>query len=312
MKGINRTKMRYLDELIDEKQFRFHRLAIKDIDNEKVAKICSPTILREECCLFSQNAINGDDYFQCLHERLALAIHNKSSLPVVRFADGEYAFYRCTLGCNGLYKQAESVEAIRKVMPRHIEALRYIADQGFLAPLVYPENSHARPSGFLSFFKKKPDSSGADFLDLLREHQIYLTPQNYIPFYVIYAYLSSREFASAVHARKVCILNSDFNKDSCVHWFLRHGSHPELSFVEIPKEYVATRWDSIKDGILKQIPPQTELCIVGAGVGALLLCQEIASKCSLPVVDAGHVLNMMNDLLDKSNGVRLYTLRKNS
>jgi hypothetical protein len=64
--------------------------------------------------------------------------------------------------------------------------------------------------------------------------------------------------------------------------------------------------------ILNKIPAGTDLCIVGAGVGALLICKDVAERSSIPAIDAGHVLNMMNDRVDKSNGARLYTLRKNS
>jgi hypothetical protein len=38
----------------------------------------------------------------------------------------------------------------------------------------------------------------------------------------------------------------------------------------------------------------------------------VAKRFSIPAIDAGHVLNMMNDRVDKSNGARLYTLWKNS
>jgi hypothetical protein len=45
-------------------------------------------------------------------------------------------------------------------------------------------------------------------------------------------------------------------------------------------------------------------------VGALLVCADVARTFSIPAIDAGHILNMMNDRVGKSNGARLYTLRK--
>jgi hypothetical protein len=112
--------------------------------------------------------------------------------------------------------------------------------------------------------------------------------------------------------KKICVLNSEWNRDACIRWFDHFSSHPDFSFVRIPTEYVATRWASMCDGILNQVPSDTDLCLVGAGVGALLVCVDVAKRFSIPAVDAGHVLNMMNDRVDKSNGARLYTLWKNS
>ncbi len=303
-------KTRCLEDLIYSKQFRFDRLIIENIDNNEVAKIFSPEILREEYCLFSNTVHSGDEYIRLLHSRVVRSIENRTPLPVVRFADGEYAFYRYTLGCNGLYQQAESVEAIGHAMPRHVAALTYLARLGILAPLIFPGNSQIPERPFLTLKKDKRDATGAEFLDFLQQNHVSLTPANYIPFYVIYAYLSSPAFAQAVDNRNICILNSDNNKESCGRWFNQMNSFPKLSFVDIPKEYVATQWNTLKTPILEQIPVQTDLCIVGAGVGALLVCNDIAEKLSIPAIDAGHVLNMMNGRVDKSNGARLYTLRK--
>lgn len=307
---ISVQKTRYLEDLISQQLFRFQRLVIEGIDNEAVARIFSNAILSEEYCLFSNTISNGDEYFRLLHDLIVRALANRHSLPVVRFADGEYAFYRFTLGCNGLYKQAESVEAIKRVMPLHLAAMEYLADHGLFAPLVFPGNSHVASRSFFSFKKQKRDSTGAGFLDFLRANSINLSSANYIPFYVIYAYLSSEEFAAAVDGKNVCILNSDSNQESCRNWFDQLGSRPHLKFVDIPAEYVATRWEESKKEVLAKIPPDTHLCLAGAGVGALLVCVDVAKIRALPVIDAGHVLNMMNSRVDKSNGARLYTLRK--
>jgi len=94
-------------------------------------------MLAEEFCLFSNKIRNGDEYCRLLHQRIIHTMQNKQPLPVVRFADGEYAFYNCTLGCNGLYQQAESVETIKRVMPLHITAMEYLAVMDCLRPLFF-------------------------------------------------------------------------------------------------------------------------------------------------------------------------------
>ena len=305
------NKERYVDSLIYQKLFHFAHLTISDIDNEPVTRIFSDKILEQEFCLFARDIPTGDAYFLFLHERFVEALQKKRPLPVVRFADGEYAFYKYTLGCNGLYKQAESVKSIHEAMPQHIAAMKYIADNGLLAPLVYPGNANIAPSGLLRFFRKGQDSGGADFLDFIHKAKIDLTGDNYVPFYLVYAYLTSANFARLLHNRNLVVMNSDFNEKSCLSWFNRFESRPNIDFVSIPAEYVATRWDDVRQPILDRIPKGTDLCLTGAGVGALLICQDVARQLSIPAIDAGHVLNMMNDRVDKSNGARLYTLRKN-
>jgi hypothetical protein len=300
-----------LNRLLDNGKFRFEKLLLKDIDNRPVIKINAPDIVEQETCLFHRDVPTGDDYFRILHQKISRGLSERRATPVVRFADGEYAFYEYDLSCNGLYQQAESVRAIREAMPLHIGALRILALSGMLAPLIFPGNITGKAKkSFKLFGTSKEAPSASTFLKFLFQNGIVLTSENYIPFYVVYAYLTSEEFIRLINGKRVCILNAEFNRDSCTDWFARFSSHLDLSFVETPAEYVATRWDSMKEGILKQISPETDLCIVGAGIGSLPVCVDVAMRFSIPAIDAGHVLNMMNDRVDKSNGARLYTIRK--
>ncbi|HVO66450.1 MAG TPA: hypothetical protein VMT12_08215 [Syntrophales bacterium] len=301
----------YINSLIQSGQFYFKRLVLEDIDNTPVLERHGPKIADEEICLFHRDVPTGNDYFSILHQTIARGISERKAAPIVRFADGEYAFYNFDLNCNGLYRQAESVDAIRKAMPSHIEALKILAASGKMAPLITPVNVARKARGLLDMFgSSKNESSASTFMKFLFGNGIELTADNYIPFYVVYAYLTSEDFIRIVNDKKVCILNSESNGVSCTNWFGRFSSHPDISFVEIPAEYVATRWESMRENILKQIPPDTDLCLVGAGIGSLPVCIDVAQRFSIPAVDAGHVLNMMNDRVDKSNGARLYTIRK--
>ena len=302
---------RYLDDLIRGGLFRFDHLYIDDIDNGPLVKHSSIAMLEQEICLFSNTMKSGNDYCRFLHQRLVSSMHKHQPLPIVRFADGEYAFYNYTLGCNGLYQQAESIAAIKRAMCQHITAMKYLEARGLFAPLVFSGNASVPVKSIFSFFQKKQDSSSAEFLDFLQANGISLSSENYVPFYVVYAYLSSSQFAGAVHGKKICILNSEYNEGSFLKWFAQFNSSPLLTFVDIPAEYVATRWQESKTPTLNAIPADTDLCLVGAGVGALLICADIAKNFSIPAVDAGHILNMMNGRVDKSNGARLYTLRNN-
>lgn len=300
----------FLNQFLDSDQFRFAHLAINGIDNEPVFAINAPGQREEEICLFHESISSGDAYLSQLADRIEAAIQSHSPLPVVRFADGEYAFYNGSLKCNGLYHQAESVAAIKNAFPAHAEAIRYLATSGVVAPLIFPGNTR-EPRGLRALFRKK---NGKDlairFLQFLGRNQIKLTKTNYVPFYCVYSYLSSMRFAQALDGKTVCIVNSDFNEAACNAWFERAGSHPKLVHVPIPASYVATQWESMREEAFRNVPDKTDCFMVGAGVGALEVCVDASRRYSAPAIDSGHILNMMNDLESKSAGPRLYTYRR--
>jgi hypothetical protein len=177
-------KKGYLDELTDRGEFSFRKLDLPGIDNEPVIRMNSPEMAEEETCLFHRSVGKGEEYLERLDGYLTSAIGEHRPAPVVRVADGEYAFYEGTLGCNGLYRQAESVEAIRKAMPLHIDSLRMLAVAGKMAPLIFPGNVVRRPKrGILSLLYRSEEPSVASFLNFLRTNAIALTAGNYVPFY---------------------------------------------------------------------------------------------------------------------------------
>lgn len=304
-------KTYYLDSLRDSKEFRFDRLVMKGIDNAPVKKFYKSEMIDVEYCLFHREVVSGDEYFEILHNFICEKLSVGNAAPVVRFADGEYAFYAYSLKCNGLYQQAESVETIKKAMPIHVKALKLLTQGGKLAPVVFPGNIRHQKKTLFSFFRKKnSDASALKFFEFLHNNNIKLTHNNYIPFFVVYAYLTSKKFSEIVDGKKLCLISSEINMESCRQWFARLSSYPEIVFAKIPDQYVATRWGKITNDVLAQIPSDTDICLVGAGIGSLLVCVDIAHKFSIPAIDAGHVLNMMNGREDKSNGPRLYTIHK--
>src|SRR5512136_1063799 len=105
-----------LARLISNGKFHISKLEVKGIDNAKLPVVPSDKMLSEEICLMHTDVTNGDEYLDKLHGFIVDRITNRQAAPVVRFADGEYAFYRKSLHCNGLYRQAESVEAIKSAL----------------------------------------------------------------------------------------------------------------------------------------------------------------------------------------------------
>lgn len=298
------------ERLTGSPQFRFNALVVTGIDNRPVVDRFGARMREQESCLLHDAVPTGDACVDMLSERVAKGMSERIGTPVVRFADGEYAFYGLSLGCNGLYEQAESVKAIRSNISAHAGDLRYVAGTGLLAPLVFPGNIGPVRRRFPAFWKRSGDDGAVRFLEFLRAHGVRLSETNYIPFYAVYAYLTSRAFAAAVDGRKVCILNSDIDMDSCEAWFSALSSRPSLVPVPIPASYVATRWDLMRDEVLQAVPPDADLCLVGAGVGALRVCADLSRRFSIPALDAGHALNMMNDMEKKSMGPRLYTIHR--
>lgn len=299
-----------LGQFLEGGGFQFNRLAIEEIDNTPVFEVNVSDMPLQEICPFHESVPSGDAYMALMANRIEAGMKNHTPLPVVRFADGEYAFYSGSLKCNGLYRQAESVAAIKAAFPAHVEALHYLAASGIMAPLIFPGNMRER-RGLRALFGKKDGRDWAiHFLKFLARHEIRLAQTNYIPFYCVYAYLSSTRFAKAVDGKTVCVVNSDFNEAACTAWFERAGSRPKLVHVPIPASYVATQWDSMREEAFRHVPEKPDCFMVGAGVGALEVCVDAARRFSAPAIDSGHILNMMNDLESKSQGPRLYTFRR--
>lgn len=299
-----------LGQFLEGGGFQFNRLAIEGIDNTPVFEVNVSDMPLQEICPFHESVQSGDAYMALMANRIEAGMENHTPLPVVRFADGEYAFYSGSLKCNGLYRQAESVAAIKAAFPAHVEALRYLAASGILAPLIFPGNMQQR-RGLRALFGKKDGRDWAiHFLKFLARHEIRLAQTNYIPFYCVYAYLSSTRFAKAVDGKTVCVVNSDFNEAACTAWFERAGSRPKLVHVPIPASYVATQWGSMREEAFRHVPEKPDCFMVGAGVGALEVCVDAARRFSAPAIDSGHILNMMNDLESKSQGPRLFTFRR--
>lgn len=292
-----------------QKDFSLARLSVSGLDNLPVLAANDPWMANEEVCLLHDSVASGDAYLDFFHALLRKRLREKKPFPVVRFADGEYAFYDLSLMCNGLYRQARSVADIEQALPLHRKSLQRLAGCGLLAPLIHQGNVRKPQNVFARLIrKKKGDDSACRFLRFLAESGVTLTADNYLPFYCVYAYLSSKRFAALLDGRHLCLVSSEVNKDACLKWFSERGSSPAISFVPVPESYLATQWPDLKERILSQVPDDVDFCLVGAGIGALPVCVDLAWEKSLPVVDAGHVLNMMNGRVDKSNGARLYTL----
>lgn len=290
--------------------FCFRPISFMGLDNGPVFAAHGEGLRSEEIGVFHRSVPDAQTYVSLLASRVGSAMKERRPLPVVRFADGEYAFYSRSLKCNGLYRQAESEASILASFPAHVKALRELSQAGLLAPLLFPGNTRKRSAVDKVFGKNKGVDGGLNFIEFLAGNGISLTAHNYIPFYAVYAYLSGPLFASAVDGRKVCVINSDYNEKACIEWFSRAASTPNLFHARLPDSFVATRWASMRDEVLASIPEDVDCVMAGAGVGALEVCVDAARRFGVPAIDSGHIINSMNGLESKSKGPRLFTYRR--
>lgn len=282
-------------------QFLYKKLSFNNLNNNFFLSN-NPHKSIEEFCIFHKSINNGDEYLQLLAERVRKSICERSAFPIVRFADGEYAFYNFSLKCNGLYQQAESKKTIAQAIPTHVQALHTLAKYGVLAPLLFPTFSRNNLQD-----GDTNQNSGVDFMRFLKSNEISLTQDNYFPFYSIYAFLTSSFFSEIIQDRSICIVNPDFNFKTCEEWFSKSGSNPQITNVKIPRNFLATQWPSFRQSIIAKVGVRPDIFLVGAGVAALPVCVDLAMRFSATAIDAGHVVNMMNDMEHKSSGPRLFT-----
>jgi N-acetylglucosaminyl-diphospho-decaprenol L-rhamnosyltransferase len=294
-------------EILKNVGFCRSKLEHPKLDNSSILVNSSKGMMKELFSLTHRSKLSLSENISFLDLTISRSIIEKAGLPVVRFADGEYSFYFGSMACNGLYKQAENLEEILISIPRHMQSIKVVSTNGILAPLFHDGNMKEK----ISFRKKlkgyQPIGCAGSFLDLISLFNINLHRDNYVPFYSVYAYLTSSLFLKTCHQKKICLLNSDYNAKAAQTWFSRCGQEIFIEHVELPHQFLATRWIEFREKILNKIPRDSALCLVGGRIGALEVCVDISTTLSIPAIDGGHVLNMINDKISKSAGPRLFT-----
>lgn len=251
-----------------------------------------------EWSFFGDDTSSGDEYLLRLHHCIETAIQQHKPFPLVRFADGEFAFYRKSMNVNGLYTQASNESEIEAVLPYHIEALRHVAFFGRLCPITYLYS--------ISWVTLK---ECLEFIGFLYHNRIDFVPGNYIPFYAVYAYLTSYTFMYLIADKNVCVVTDEFDAGAFEVWTAQFNVKVNYRFVQIPSSRIAVEWHLHRDDTLSKITNDTDLVLVAAGAGAGPVCADVALKFNIPAIDAGHVINLMNNKVQRSNGHRLYTYR---
>ena len=235
------------------------------------------------------------------HQKLCNAVFEKLPFPVVRFADGEYSFYNNSLKCNGLYKQVENHFKLFIYKQLHKKYLIDLSKIGYFAPLIN-ENYILKKYYFGNPLIK--------FLKFLIKNNIILSDKNYFPFYFLYKYLFSELFSNFLSNKKVLLINSSFNEDKAYSYFNNAGAkNINLKYLQIPEEYASNQMDNILGKIRCLRGENLDIAFIGAGLCALPICVEVSKTLSIPSIDGGHFLNIINSKVESSNGARLFTNR---
>lgn len=262
----------------------------------------------------------SEEWFEEFIGRVSGAIGNHY-LPVYRMADGEFMFavgYHMPFREPGaspikhFARQLLSYLLLRRLgsqfftvhgecytrsqrnqqYPLYVSYLRQISEQGILA----------------MFLAKQRDNFALQYvsliLDWLDAQQILVKPENYYPFYFVYALLNGPERRRIYSGKRILIVTStDDEKREAIEHGLQEAGAIDTQFIQI------SRNKALLDKIsLAGIDRPVDVVLVGAGIGAaniLVQLRELNTLC----IDAGFCI----DLLASSSlaGRRYFTLRDN-
>lgn len=253
-------------------------------------------------------AVNCQDWYQSFHERLRRAINQKQYLPVCRLSDGEYRilfgeqtpstrhpivpymkhwlhyFYQMSRAqvfgfsgrtVGGVVAGRYSRPELRRLRERLYQGLREVLQSGVVA-------------AHLSFGAKPFQEQFHPALGRwLEAQQLALTLQNYVPFYFLYALLTSPEGRELLAGRRLGVVHSAEGEKRAritrslqalgVNVLTWHAISPERSAAE------TLSGDLFPDGV--------DCVLLGAGVGKLALFPQLRHL-HCPIIDAGYLFEV--------------------
>lgn len=116
----------------------------------------------------------------------------------------------------------------------------------------------------------------------LGEQAVTLTPDNYVPFYFVYALLRGPVFPELVSGRRVLVVHSaEGGKRAAIAAAIRAAGAREVDWLTISSSRAfADRLD------LTALPARPDLCLLGAGIGKARLFGQL-EPLGVPCIDAG-------------------------
>jgi hypothetical protein len=226
---------------------------------------------------------------------------NRSFLPIYRMADGEFAFcldrqkqllFRIksllkegNTNFKTVYGENYSKTEIYNIREQYIRQLQTISKLGNLAL-------------HLTIFKelKSYENLINPVLKWFDKNNIKITPQNYIPFYFIYALFCKQYRDNLITDKDILIITSltEEKKNKLENYFTINGTRT-VSFINISPD------KSLLDKIdLTNLKISPQLVLIAAGVGSLNILDQLKSLNAL-CIDIGIIMDaIINENLNKT------------
>lgn len=263
---------------------------------------------------------SADDWFHRFEERIRQAIGERH-LPVFRVSDGEYSFsvgYRLsrrpTHGLTIFHSARELAGYIRR--RRFWVFLSGTPGYGFetythrewreLRPIFARQLRELAADGILAMVMfRSPDRFAEQYhrpmLRWMKNHDIALTPTNYVPFYFVYALLNGPARNRLYAGRRVLVVTSgdEGKRKALVNGLLDLGAK-EVQFLPISRsKAMLDRLD------LSKVNRNVDLALVGAGVGSANILAQL-KPLNTVCIDAGYCLDLLAE--PDRVGSRLFTM----
>jgi hypothetical protein len=235
-------------------------------------------------------------------DRVSRAV-GTSWLPVCRMSDGEFTLLFGPQPPSLRYPPARRLRMrlrqVAGIVRRRLTGLRAHTAKGVssgamsyaeiraLAPVMAREYADVARAGILGLhlsYGKTPfqEQFFPPISRWLADQAVTLTPDNYVPFYFVYALLRGPAFPQLVSGRRVLVVHSaDGGKREAIATAIRAAGAREVDWLSISSSRAfADRLD------LGTLPARPDLCLLGAGIGKARLFGQLMPL-AVPCIDAG-------------------------
>lgn len=157
---------------------------------------------------------------------------------------------------------------------RYIPALRNIANEGLLAACFQTN------AGYVEYFP--------DYFDWLKDNDIPLTRDNYVPFYSIYSMVFGPDSSKIFEGRSVLIVNYlPKEKQEILRKALADRGVSSVQFISIRPDKAL-----FQDLDLSSVEGDIDVVLIGAGCGAAPMTEQLKPLKSV-VIDAGFAIDAL-------------------
>lgn len=245
---------------------------------------------------------------EALFQSVMNAMSERTELPILRVADGEFQFL---LGKNEWNLRKPKIELFRNIIGSWYRAIigttfeaksrtyssgRYTKDEHDLVAKTYRECLHYIASkGILAIYTiTKPNFYTEQYLEkffrFLDASDAKITNNNYVPFYFVYILLTNPKYNDIYKGKNIHLVSGfDFKKKENIEKSLHALGATSVTWTQISQN--RSLFDTIDPS---SIPPKADIVFVGGGVGKTNIFNQLRGI-NCPIVDAGYIFEIWND-----------------